>query len=57
MLLKKSSQRNVDAGLSQKEKDAIDIGLKSMLEGRSKSHKQVVEATERKYPNIGIKKT
>lgn len=52
MLLKKSSQGNVDVDLSQKEKDAIDIGLESMKEGRSKSHKQVVEATKKKYPNL-----
>ena len=50
MLLKKSSQGNVDAALSQREKDAIDIGLKSMKDGRSKSHKQVVEATKNPAP-------
>lgn len=52
MLLKKSSQGNIHAELSQQEKDAIDIGLKSMKEGRSKLRKQVVEATKKKYPNL-----
>ena len=52
VLLKKSSQGMVDVDLNQEEKNAVDIGLKSMKEGRSKSHEQVAKATKEKYPNL-----
>lgn len=38
--------------ISNEEKDGIDIGLKSISDGRSKSHEEVIRITKEKYSNL-----
>ncbi|MDZ7608365.1 MAG: hypothetical protein U5K79_22900 [Cyclobacteriaceae bacterium] len=38
--------------LSEREKNAIEKGLKSINEGKVHSHEKVVDATKKKYPRL-----
>ena len=38
--------------LTKEQKKAIDIGLKSLDDGRSIPHEKVMEETKKRYPNL-----
>jgi predicted transcriptional regulator len=52
MLIKRSNEEGASASLSLEEKEAIDKGLLAINEGRFKSHKEVTEATRKKYKHL-----
>ncbi len=54
MLLRRSTEETNPVTLSLEEKDAIDKGLKSISEGRYKSHLEVKEESKKKYPNLRL---
>ena len=51
MLLKKSNEEG-SLNLSQEEREAIDKGLQSIEDKKSKSHEEVMEATRNRYPHL-----
>ncbi len=50
--LQKSTQEPSETLLTVNEKSAIEAGLKSIKEGRSHTHKTVMESTMKKYPGL-----
>lgn len=52
ILLKRSNEENAVVTLNQGEKDAVHSGLKSIEEGRFKSHEEVEEITKKKYNQL-----
>jgi hypothetical protein len=52
VLLKRLNEEQISVNVNQKEKEAIDKGLKSIGEGRTKSHEQVTDSTQKKYPQL-----
>jgi len=48
--LKNSTTQNIQ--LSAEEKEAIDIALKSVEEGRVLTHEEVMSKTKNKYPHL-----
>ena len=52
VLLKRSNEERISLNLDEEEKKAVDIGLKSIGEGRVKSNQEVTEATRQKYPHL-----
>ncbi|HBS85146.1 MAG: hypothetical protein A2W91_01540 [Bacteroidetes bacterium GWF2_38_335] len=38
--------------LSEAQKNAIDFGLKAVKYGKTKEHKEVLEETQARYPNL-----
>jgi hypothetical protein len=47
-----SLRENATADISTEEKTAIDKGLQSIKEGRTKSHEEVMAITRKKYPQF-----
>lgn len=45
-------QQKESKELSESEKEAIEIGLQSIKQGKTHSHHSVLEETESKYPNL-----
>jgi hypothetical protein len=43
---------NLRTELTTQEKNAIDVALKSVDEGRIKSHEEVLKATKSKFPQL-----
>ncbi len=52
MLIKKSNEEGGAINLTSDQKDALDNGIRSIKEGRFKSHQEVMEATRKKYPDL-----
>lgn len=52
MLIKKSNEEGGTINLTSDQKDALDKGIRSIKEGRFKSHQEVMEATRKKYPDL-----
>ncbi len=50
--LQRSIEERVSPDLTDEEKSAIDEGLKSIDEGRMKSHDEVKKMTRGKFPNL-----
>ncbi|PPL01310.1 hypothetical protein [Parapedobacter indicus] len=48
--LKNSTTQNIQ--LSAEEKEAIDIALESVEDGRVLTHEEVMSKTKNKYPNL-----
>jgi predicted transcriptional regulator len=52
VLLKRLNEEQTSVSIKTEEKHAIDEGLKSIKDGRTKSHEEVTQATQKKYPQL-----
>ncbi|HPH46530.1 MAG TPA: hypothetical protein PLJ60_02815 [Chryseolinea sp.] len=50
--LRMSTEKVSTVKLSKAEKEAIDEGLQSIKQGNYKSHKEVMEITHKKFPQL-----
>ncbi|MCD4790002.1 MAG: hypothetical protein K8R37_08390 [Bacteroidales bacterium] len=51
-LLRIEQENNITTHLSESEKKAIDEGLNSIKNGKTFSHKEVMNEMRQKYPNL-----